>query len=378
MDEPVRCSVVVTTYNRSDLLADALRSLVSQQADTPKYEIIVVDNGSTDGTPAVVASFAASSACAVHYEYEPLRGPSNGRNTGIRHAVGSILAFIDDDVRATPGWVAEIVKTFEAHAEVDALAGRILPEWQDAPPKWLTRDHWVGALALQEYGEEPFVIDASHPLAVAAANLAVRRTAIDRIGLFSTGLMRAEDTDLLMRLWQAGGRCLYVPRVLAIAPIDPARMTKAYHRWWHRTNGNWTARLRLAEMIARDGRLLPEPLEGPKFYGIPSHVFREFLTVVSRWMVSIAAGAPARALRHEYRLQFLLGYIRSTFAAHKKIAQPGKWPREAATFAAALLRRKLGRAPAPPPKLQPPAITGAVCSTGTPEARIGPCASRRG
>ena len=344
MSLPLECSVVVTTKDRSPVLRGALEALIQQDVAADRFEIIVVDNGSTDDTKGLVESFCARWP-HVRYVFEPVPGPASGRNAGIRIAKGRILAFCDDDVRVVVHWMRSLLNAFGEHPDTDACAGRILPRWQGEPPQWLTRDHWVGPLALQDYGDKPFFLDSSHPLALAAANLAIRREALDAIGAFSPAFQRAEDTELLVRLWRAGSHCLYVPEMLSFAEVEPERLTKAYHRSWHRANGKWTAAMQWAEAVDRGGRLLATPLQGPALYGVPAFILREFLTVAWRWTRATALRRRDEALMREYRLRYLSGYIRSR--AHTYVAGPHPSPaREIGAFLAALWRRKVKRGPA--------------------------------
>ena len=93
----------------------------------------------------------------------------------------------------------------------------MLPEWKSEPPEWLTREHW-SPLALQDYGDEPFYVNAENPLCLVSANLAFRREVFSRIGPFAPELQRVkdgigsmEDLELLTRYWRAGGESLYLP-----------------------------------------------------------------------------------------------------------------------------------------------------------------------
>src|SRR5262245_59912347 len=148
-------SVVISTYNRADRLPVALDALLSQQTNVA-YEIIVVDNNSTDSTAAVLASAIKRSRGRLRSVFEGRQGLSYGRNTGIVMARGGIITFSDDDVRVAPNWIDELHKTFVAHPEIDYVGGRVLPNWLAPPPRWLTDAHW-SPLALQDYGDQPLV-----------------------------------------------------------------------------------------------------------------------------------------------------------------------------------------------------------------------------
>src|SRR5437762_36395 len=148
-------SVVLCTYNRARQLQPALDALVAQAGDIP-YEVLVVDNNSSDATRAVIESFVDRSGGRVRYAFEGAQGLSNARNRGIDLSRAPFVAFCDDDVRVAPDWVSQMIRAFEAHPGIDYLGGRVLPRWSQTPPRWLTTAHW-SPLALQDYGPDPFV-----------------------------------------------------------------------------------------------------------------------------------------------------------------------------------------------------------------------------
>ena len=132
---PPAVSVVLCTYNRSHLLAQAISALLRQTDETPPYEVIVVDNNSVDATRDVVGQFLASGA--VRYEFEPSQGLSAARNHGVSVARADLIAFTDDDVRVGPTWVQSIVQAFNDNPDADMVGGKVEPVWEEAPPPWL-------------------------------------------------------------------------------------------------------------------------------------------------------------------------------------------------------------------------------------------------
>jgi glycosyltransferase involved in cell wall biosynthesis len=355
------CSVVISTHNRAAMLASALEDLIAQRTDGVTFEIIVVDNAATDETREVIG--AARARCPhVRYVYEPQRGPASGRNAGIARAHGAFIAFTDDDNRISPTWIAELARAFREHPDIDVIAGRILPNWMTQAPEWLTRDHWVGPLALQDYGDAPFVVDATRPIALSTANLAIRRSALDRIGWFSAQLQRAEDTELLVRFWRAGGRCLYMPQALVAADVQPERMTKEYHARWHNANGGWTAAFDLAEIIHRDGSLRPVAADTVRLWGIPAFIVREMLIVGARWLAASATRS-RRALVYEHRVRFLAGYIGYRFHHHR--ATHRLRSADVLRFAQALVAKKVRKLTARE-TMSPPAAGADDTTSSTP------------
>lgn len=298
----VELSVVLCTFNRSGLLPSALSALVAQ-VDAPPYEVVVVDNNSTDETPQVAARFAAGGR--VRLVHEPVQGLSHARNRGVAEAAADILAFTDDDVRVAPTWVRSIADAFAAHPEVDMVGGKVEPEWQAAPPPWLRDTGWA-PLALVDYGDEPFRIAAEAPVCLIGANVAVRRRALERLGGFSPRLQRVgdgigstEDHELQTRLLQAGASALYDPRIAARAVVPRERLSKRYHRAWHRGHGRFYARMRDPWFeSSRRGTVL----------GVPAHVFRSTLAEATAWAASLARGRRSAAFAHELKLRFLTAF----------------------------------------------------------------------
>jgi glycosyltransferase involved in cell wall biosynthesis len=302
-------SVIVSTYNRGELLHDALRSVLDQRAaTTPPFELIVVDNNSTDNTREIVGRFAAVDD-RVRYVFEPRQGSSYGRNAGIRESRAPFLAFTDDDVRAEADWVAAIVRAFEEHPDAAVVGGRVLPIWPAAPPAWLTRDHW-SPLALIDYGDVTFAIDPADPICLLSANMAFRRPVLDVVGGFAPEFQLAkhrilgsvEDHELLLRVLRTGRTAFYEPRITVHAEIQPNRLERGYHRRWHTGHGHFHALLRTEQM---------ERTRVGSLWGVPAHLYRQALRDAAGWVRAKAIGERERAFNHELRLRFFHGFFRT-------------------------------------------------------------------
>jgi glycosyltransferase involved in cell wall biosynthesis len=298
-------SVVISTYNRADVLPGALASLFQQSAPGVRYEIVVVDNNSTDSTRAVVESFIARGGQNVRYLFEPRQGVAYGRNTGIRASRAPIIAFTDDDVTVALDWIATVKRTLDEHPETECVGGRVQPRWSRAVPAWLTREHWA-PLALLDYGDTPFYVNASKRLCLLTANAAFRTAVFDRIGLFAPYVqaikreVATEDHELLLRLWRSGGQGLYAPTLVVTSDIASERFTKRYHRRWHGRHGRFSA-------IMHD-----EGMEGTRFghwLGVPAWIYREVLEGALRCLGCFLRGNTDRAFTHEARLRFALGFV---------------------------------------------------------------------
>jgi glycosyltransferase involved in cell wall biosynthesis len=303
-------SVIICTYNRSDLLSRAIESLLAQDCAGLRYELLVVDNHSTDATRQICEAFVARREIAVRYLFEPEQGVSYARNTGIREAKAPVLAFSDDDVCVSRDWLAAIKRAFDEHKEIAGVGGKVLPIWQQTPPPWLTRSHWM-PLALQDYGDAALRVDAGNPLCLITANLALRRQVFERIGLFSPTLQRVknsigsmEDHELHSRLWKAGYQEIYRPDVVVGAVVEPERLTREYHRRWHKGHGHFYALMRDPEFESSVGRL----------FDVPAHLYKQALLDGLGWSADRLSRNHQQAYGRENRLWFFYGFLQQRLA----------------------------------------------------------------
>ena len=297
-----KLSVILPTFDRADSLKRALDALLRQTASPGSYEVVVVDNNSTDGTASVVGLFDDR---RVRLVAEPRQGLSYARNTGLAAARGHIVAFTDDDVEVAPDWVEIILSSLARHPHVAGVGGRVLPAWQSGPPRWLTRDHWA-PLALQDHGDARRIFDRAMPIGLIGANVAFRRDVFDRIGVFSPDVQRVrdgigstEDHELLTRLYAHGERMLYQPRMLVMARVPDDRCDRKYHRRWHEGHGRFYALMRLPEM--ERARMTA--------FGVPGHLLREAARNVGAWVRSAVSADWDRAFAAELRLRFVKGFV---------------------------------------------------------------------
>jgi glucosyl-dolichyl phosphate glucuronosyltransferase len=353
LTRPADVTVVICTYNRCERLRDALESLSAQQTNDVTWEAVIVDNNSTDDTPAVIQSFVARHPARYRYVFEPKQGLSFARNAGIAHATASFVAFTDDDIRAAQDWVSRIKRCFDDHPEVDFIGGKVLPRWLNTPPAWLTPDHW-SPLALVDYGDEAFLVNDEKPYCLVGANLAFRRGVFDRVGLFAPTLQRvgdgigsSEDHDMQMRVWRAGGLGLYTPDVVVSSDVEPERATKRYHRRWYAGHGRFSALMRLKECMSPDGRLVPERTQASRLFGVPSFVYVEMFSSVGRWMSAAVHRDESSAFYHENRARHCLYYIRQRYSQHAA-ERNHSGIAEVSQFARSVMRKRLNAPPTHP------------------------------
>ena len=230
-------SLIIPTHNRAASLDRALRSAIRLDYPTDRFEIIVVDNASTDNTEAVVTGPPERSArVPIHYVREERLGLHNARHAGARSSSGGILVFTDDDATFDPAWLSEYVSAFAAHPEMVAAGGPVRPLWEAPPPAWLLHfiedGRYAGLLSLIET-PGPFQLGPRHVFY--GVNMAIRRHILFEVGgfnpeAFGDTWLGDGETGLNRKLRQRGMLIGVVPRALVHHHIPPHRMTLEYLR----------------------------------------------------------------------------------------------------------------------------------------------------
>ncbi|MEY4687756.1 MAG: hypothetical protein RIR76_1779 [Verrucomicrobiota bacterium] len=237
MEFPTSCpaiTAVVCTYNRANLLGRALESLAGQAMPCAEREIIVVDDGSTDDTPAVSARFAQA-VPGLRVIRQPNAGLGAARNAGWRAARTHLVAFLDDDAVAPPGWMEEIVRGFEvADDRLGVIGGPIDPDWESPPPDWISRDlaGWLGQFDLG-----PVPLESRQRTLFAGGNMAFRTAALqdvngfpEHLGRRGPTLLSHEESELWARLAERDWSNAYLPGLRVRHFTPRARMTPAWFR----------------------------------------------------------------------------------------------------------------------------------------------------
>jgi GT2 family glycosyltransferase len=304
-------SVIISTHNRCDVLMRTLDSLVAQESRGTSFEVIIVDNNSSDDTREAVRSRIAAGHPHVRLLFEQQPGVSYGRNAGINAAAAPLFAFTDDDVCVGSEWVANIKRAFDEHAAVDYITGRVFPRWEGEKPSWLTPDNWGGPCVLRDRGSRPiFSQPGKFFPGWATANLAVRRRLVERIGMFSGEFARGEDLEFILRAWRAQARGMYAPDVIVVHRVPADRMTKAYHRGWHVAEGRIRARLRFKEIFDVEGCILNGPVSASTVFGTPPFLYRQLLLASKRWLLARLRGPDSVSFKHECEVRQLASSIR--------------------------------------------------------------------
>lgn len=235
-------SVIIPTRNRAELLRTTLNSLHSQTLSVNKYEIIVVDNGSSDHTKEVISSCSISLK-KIRYVFEAEPGLHSGRHRGLKEAKGDILVFADDDIEALPSWLTSIIDAF-TDKDVAMVGGNNYPLFLDTPPGWLIK-MWnkvhpngykaIPLLSVIEFSHTPFKYS---PSLIWGCNFAIRKDVLLKAGGFHPDGMpkdlirfRGDGETHVSRFVEASGmKSLFHSGASVYHKVTPERMTYEYFR----------------------------------------------------------------------------------------------------------------------------------------------------
>lgn len=277
-----KTTAVLCTFNRCQSLAVALESISVQVVpNSMEWEILVVDNNSTDRTREVVEDFSRRYPGRFRYLFEPEPGKSRALNAGIREAQGEILAFTDDDVIVERTWLASLTSALHK-GEWAGAGGRIVPVWDCSTPLWLPRKerYALAPLVAFDLGPEPRQL-AEAPF---GANMAFRRQVFQKYGGFRTDLGRcggsllsSEDSEFGNRLLTGGERLRYEPSAVVYHRVSESRLQKKYFlAWWF-------------DKARSDVRAYGVPPAYRWYFaGIPLVLFRRLLVWAVRWFVAVS------------------------------------------------------------------------------------------
>lgn len=234
----IKLSVVIPTRNRAKVLEKALQSILNQTLSQNYFEVIVVDNGSTDNTKNIVDSFVEKIDNLV-YIYDDNPGLHIGRHRGLLAAKSDILAYGDDDIEATPTWLEGVMESFEDES-VALVGGKNIPNFESSPPDWIL-EMWqkggeqkvLGHLSILDFGDE---IQAINPYYVFGCNFSIRKNVLLEAGGFHPDGMpqeiikyRGDGESYVSRyIMDKGYKTIYNPKASVYHLCSTSRMTKKY------------------------------------------------------------------------------------------------------------------------------------------------------
>jgi len=301
-------SVLIATRNRAGLLEGTLTAIARQQDPGCTFEIVVVDNGSTDDTAAVVERVARASAIPVRFEREVRTGKSHALNTAVALARGDLLVLTDDDVLPSSAWLRAYADLFVA-TDTDFAAGRILPLWEkEAAPRWLSPALY-GVLAVPDGGTTRVALSGapSDPIMPIGANMAIRRSVADRVGGWNPSLGKldgtlrtGEDHEFALKMFAAGLTGVYEPRAEVLHRVSAARLSRAYFRQWFSENG-----------VIEAGLESEFPTTSRYVLNVPGYLWRRVAGDLARGCRALVTLDAAGLAAAEMRLLWFASYART-------------------------------------------------------------------
>ena len=315
----MRITVILCTFNRCQSLAKALDSIAtSVMPENTEWEVLVVDNNSSDGTRAVVEDFCRRYPGRFRYLFEPQQGKSFALNSGIRESRGGILAFVDDDVVVEPTWLRNLTATLMTD-EWAGAGGRILPQQSFSPPRWLALHgpyDMGGVLVFFDRGEEPREFD----WVPYGTNMAFRKVMFEKYGSFRSDLgpkpgsqIRGEDTEFGRRLWAHGERLWYEPSAVVYHEVPERRLRKRYFLEW------WFA---FGRAIVREWGRGPDILRIPRpYFSILKILMSRMPLAAARWMFALQ---PQRRFFFKAELWRIAGEVAEFFSLARSSNEASK------------------------------------------------------
>jgi GT2 family glycosyltransferase len=235
MNDPLALSIIICTYNRADCILDALKALVEQTLNRALFEVLVINNNSTDNTEELCKNFASDMHdFNYHYLVEKHQGLSHARNRGIKEANSKIVVFLDDDAVAEPDYLEKMLAFFKHTPDAAACGGRIYPRFESRRPRWMSR-FLLPLTSSIDLGNEIKIFNRRQfPV---GANMAVRKKAFNKYGVFNPDLGRkgnsmdgAEEKDFFYRLTSAKEEIYYVPDAIVHHYVPDCRLTFDFFR----------------------------------------------------------------------------------------------------------------------------------------------------
>ncbi|MFH0842991.1 MAG: glycosyltransferase [Bacteroidota bacterium] len=230
----MKISAIISTFNRDSFLPGLFDSLKDQTLPYDRFEIIIVNNNSTDSTEKLSLDFINSSnGIKVRYFKEPNQGLSFARNRGIKESAGDLVTFIDDDALPANDFLEKTVHFFDEHQEAGAAGGKILLRFMDKKPGWFNR-FLSPLLGYFNHGDRTRIFRNSY---FRGSNMTFRRTLFDtftpfdtRLGRFGTTLTGGEEKELFYRLKNKGIQLWYIADAIVYHLVPAERTTVDFIR----------------------------------------------------------------------------------------------------------------------------------------------------
>ena len=221
-------TVLMATHNGAETLPEVLSAYCKLDPPDGGWKLVIVDNGSTDSTKGIIASF--ESRLPLTYVFEPTLGKSTALNTGLLSVSGDLVVMTDDDALARPDWLVQMRLAADAQPSFSIFGGAIVPHWEVPAPNWIL-PFWSELTITDPAWEEGPTVMAR----VSGPNMGVRSKVIEAGYRFDASLgpvgpryMMGEDTDFVQRLGQAGFKAWHCKHAVVAHMIRKHQMQKKW------------------------------------------------------------------------------------------------------------------------------------------------------
>jgi glycosyltransferase involved in cell wall biosynthesis len=222
MANTMKISVVICTYNRDQFIGDALKSLSEQLLPPTDFEIVIVNNNSSDHTEKISLNFIKNNPqLDCKYVVETNQGLSFARNRGIKEAKYEIITYIDDDAFTKPDFLEKIYTYFNAHPTIAGIGGKVIPRYENEEPKWMNK-FLYGFVTKVDHGEVIHKFSGNkYP---AGCNMSYRKNLLIQCGGFNNNLKwRADDKYIYFEIIKLNNQVIYLPQAAVEHQIDASR-----------------------------------------------------------------------------------------------------------------------------------------------------------
>jgi glycosyltransferase involved in cell wall biosynthesis len=218
-------SLVICTYNRCRYLPEALKSIQSQTLSFERFELIIIDNNSTDDTAAIAQQFIINNPqLTIRYCFEAQKGLSFARNRGIKEANAPIINYVDDDAILSPGYLEAMLQFFLVYPHAVGAGGKVIPKYEDGrEPEWMSK-YLYGFIGKIDFGNEIqlFTKEMKYPV---GCNMAYRKTILEKAGGFNQMLQfRSDDKYIFYQVKKIATQIYFVPSAWLYHYIDAHRL----------------------------------------------------------------------------------------------------------------------------------------------------------
>ena len=305
-------TVLLATRNRAAILRQTLEAFCFIEQPLTGWKLVIADNGSTDQTPTVLASFA--DRLPLRTVSEPTGGKNSALNAGLRFVEGDLIVFTDDDVFPHPDWLVELRKAADAQPEYSVFGGAILPRWESPPPLWV---EWVDQATAYALTDPLLKDEPIPPYQVFGPNMAIRTAVFQSgasfdasIGPRSSSYPMGSETELCWRLYRQGYKPWHVPSAIVEHFIRTDQISKSWVLKRAVRYGRGRFRLRDLEKSGAPWSVMP------KWFGVPRRFFRELFEEEIRVILARLSSNEREIFCARWKRNCVWGYVVEARLSH--------------------------------------------------------------